>query len=589
MATFGEFGFIDDSDLDFQTTFLDTRHLTNISFGDFLDAKAKEAEFFNPSDFLRRSRELDAAENEGVIFTLSPEGFLEATPDPNANVRVLTDEEFRNSEFFRPGLSFPNGVKESVARVMARQFDERQAFEDALQRAPSGVVPTITGLGVDFAVGLTDPINLATAFIPVGSGIGGFVARQIARTGLSAGAQRVGARVAGDFVAGAVGQAAIEPLVLSAADRQQIEYGFDDALLNIGFAGVLGSGFGLAGQASCGAIDYGRNIARHRRATRNANIVDVLDEAAPGTHRASLETAVAQVVSGREVDVSPVIGNDPNIGGIVRDTPKRLSRLQLVLADLQNGKIPTKRELQRLLSKEEFAAFKKRSSEIVEASKGEFVPVRTKAARAFVRAAERAENAAREAQSPAQLKRVAKAQREAEKLFDELSPREKQVFIERDTGLPERRRAALSKRQATAQAATEALEQAIEARLSRQRAEAIQGAGPVQKRLLAEGRDPLTRSETIELAKQNQASPRSKFPPATDPVPVSRAVDQNTALEKDLADLEAQMAVIRETQTGFSQKEIADELAELDAALNKLEGERDAMIVGLACLGRTNG
>ena len=588
MGTFGDFGFVDDSDLDFQTSFIDTRHLTEISFGDFIDAKAEEAKFFNPSEFLRRSRELDEAENEGVIFTLSPEGFLEATPDPNANVRFLTAEEFRHSEHFRPGLSFPTGVKESVARVMARQFDERQAFQDSLQRAPGGVISTVTGIGVDFAVGLTDPINLATAFIPVGSGVGSFAARQIARAGLSAGAQRVGAQLTGNFLAGAAGQAAIEPIMLSAAERQQVEYGFDDALLNIGFAGILGAGFGLAGQASRGAIEYGRNIARQRRATRNANIVDVLDEAAPGTHRANLETATAQILSGREVDVSPVLGNDPNIGGIVRDTPKRLSRLQLALADLQNGKIPTRRELQRLLSKEEFAAFKTRASEIVETSKNEFVPVRTKTARAFVRAAERAENTAREAQSPAQLKRAAKAQRQAEKLFDELTPTEKQAFIERDTGLPQRRRVALSKRQATAQAATEALEQAIEARLSRQRADAIQGAGPVQKRLLAEGRDPLTRSETIELAKRNQASARTKFPPA-EPVPESRAVDENAALEKDVADLEAQMAVMRETQQGFSQKEVADELAELDAALNKLEGERDAMMAGLACIGRVNG
>ena len=87
--------------------------------------------------------------------------------------------------------------------------------------------------GVGFAAMAVDPLELATAFIPI---VG--EARLVSRFG------RVGGRTVAGMMDGLVGAAATEPVYYGLSRQQQLDYTMADALLNIGLGAILGGGIG---------------------------------------------------------------------------------------------------------------------------------------------------------------------------------------------------------------------------------------------------------------------------------------------------------------------------------------------------------
>jgi hypothetical protein len=188
----------------------------------------------------------------------------------------LSAQEWRESPHFRKDLSFPNGVKESVASILAARKDEENARKDVLSRSPSGALAFGTRLATDLVVSALDPINLASAFVPVVSEAR--FAGMIARHGKTL------ARGMKGVVEGAAGAAMVEPLVLGASLQEQADYGMADSLLNVGLGGVLGGGL----HVGVGAL------------------ADRLAKARPHTREGALRASVGQFAGDREIDVDPV-------------------------------------------------------------------------------------------------------------------------------------------------------------------------------------------------------------------------------------------------------------------------------------------
>lgn len=194
----------------------------------------------------------------------------------------LTAEEFSLSEFARPGISVgEDGITANAARILAERYDERETRKAILSKSPSGIGMAAAQLGVGFAAGMLDPINIAASFIPV---------TRVASVGrLLAKGSKTSQRLKRGALEGTVGAAVVEPIVYgSARYEQNQDYTVANSLLNIAFGTVLGGGLHV------GAGKVG----------------DILR---PETARAALSTSVKQHISNEPVNVGPVLNAAPEV------------------------------------------------------------------------------------------------------------------------------------------------------------------------------------------------------------------------------------------------------------------------------------
>lgn len=231
---------------------------------DVLGASFGQAFYENPMNAVLRSTQLFFGGDEG---------------------RKLTPEEYKESEFYREGITVgEDGIYEGAASILAERYDVRSQRKLILSRSRGGFGLGAAQLGVGLVASMLDPINVGAAFIP---GVGA------ARLGLAVPRPvTFGGRFARGAAEGAIGAAAVEPLVYGAARYEQDDdYTLADSMLNIAFGTVLGGGL----HAGAGAI--GDAVSRSRLKTK----------------KALLKTAVAQLAEGKKVEVTPLIKADPQL------------------------------------------------------------------------------------------------------------------------------------------------------------------------------------------------------------------------------------------------------------------------------------
>ena len=121
--------------------------------------------------------------------------------------RLLSAEEFRESEYFRPGLEAGDeGITTGLAALLADRYDERADFQSTLSRSRGGIGLGAAQFGVAIAGSFADPLNIASVFIP---SVG---AARFASLSARYGAGR--SKIATGVIDGAIGAAVIEPVVI---------------------------------------------------------------------------------------------------------------------------------------------------------------------------------------------------------------------------------------------------------------------------------------------------------------------------------------------------------------------------------------
>lgn len=153
----------------------------------------------------------------------------------------LQSKEALSEQYGELGLSFDRPMTKEEAEILA---DEKRAeiIRNALIEAgPRGVIPGVAKFAAGMAGMMTDPLELATMFIPVVGQAG--KAAAIARFGT------VGGRVAVGAAEGAVGQAITEPFYYALSRQAQLDYDMSDALLSVGVGLVFGGGVGAVAGA----------------------------------------------------------------------------------------------------------------------------------------------------------------------------------------------------------------------------------------------------------------------------------------------------------------------------------------------------
>lgn len=196
-------------------------------------------------------------------------------------------------------LDFQDGdIPEGYVDELIRRKTDEMSRKDALARAPGGFWAGAALLGTGLGVSILDPINTASAFIPV---VG--EARFASMVGT---VWMTGARLARGAAEGFVGAAVVEPIVLGAAAAEQADYGMADSLQNIAFGTVIGGGLHVgAGAIGDWLKKGGKSI--HTTPSAPGVIPDRLASMTPEERGVVFRTALAQAMDGRVVDVDPLL------------------------------------------------------------------------------------------------------------------------------------------------------------------------------------------------------------------------------------------------------------------------------------------
>ncbi|QLG96547.1 hypothetical protein HZF02_26520 [Pseudomonas yamanorum] len=216
--------------------------------GEVWDASFGGALSTNPSSSIMRTEQLGQAQ-DGLRLTGDTESIL--VPPRNEPDTPLMDAQAAREKVSGMGLDIKipeQGIRQGALDILIDRHREQAARQQVMTRANGGSFGT--QLGASVAASLLDPLNIASAFVPV---VG--EARYAALLGRAASPLgRAGVRAGVGVVEGAVGAAIIEPLPLIAAGMDQTEYGLSDSLANIAMGGLLGGGLHTVGGAVSDAL-----------------------------------------------------------------------------------------------------------------------------------------------------------------------------------------------------------------------------------------------------------------------------------------------------------------------------------------------
>lgn len=209
--------------------------------------------------------------------------------------RVLTPDEYTDSQYFRDGLNIsPTGVRESVARSLAEAYDRRYQRDLTLSRAQRTFGTSLARFSASMVGSIFDPVNVGIAFAaPLAFGM--YAPARAASMRAVSGISAKYGTTAGRVAAGA-GEAGLAGLAFEAGValpgsyfEQDPDYGLMDAFINVTAGSILGGAVtGIGGK-----------------------LTDVFSRSNPETVVEAYRAAIAQTANGEPVRVEAVLKTDP--------------------------------------------------------------------------------------------------------------------------------------------------------------------------------------------------------------------------------------------------------------------------------------
>ena len=147
---------------------------------------------------------------------------------------ILSREE-ANLRYGQYGVTFSNDIRQNEAEVIAAQKIKEASLKQRLQQTEGTFMSGASSLMGGFAGAMLDPINIATAFIPVTKVLP-------ALKGLEAAG--FWGRTAVRGMDGLIMNSLVEPLPLWMAGVDQRDYTMADSLFNVTAGGLFGAGIG---------------------------------------------------------------------------------------------------------------------------------------------------------------------------------------------------------------------------------------------------------------------------------------------------------------------------------------------------------
>jgi hypothetical protein len=289
------------------------------SLGETLSTTAADAWKYNPVSSIWRLSELEYNRNKD-------------------DDEPLIDRRILNEKYKDIGLFFEEDEKQSTVNILVERKEEENERRSVINRGPQGLAVGFAKLATSFVASAVDPINLVAAFIPF-VGQTNF-ARLVARYGFTR------ARLTKGAIEGTLGTALFEPIVYTAAQREQSDYDLLDSFIAVSFGTILGGGL----HVGAGKIkDFRRrrkferkvNEAREKAGItdgetpewnpykeyygENARIMKELAETSPETRAILLQRALTDLIEDNPVNVKPIADLDPKLRNaqINQNVPKK--------------------------------------------------------------------------------------------------------------------------------------------------------------------------------------------------------------------------------------------------------------------------
>lgn len=226
------------------------------------------------------------------------------------------DQKTAQAEIAKRGLD----LKVPVGGMTRHELDtlqylkQRELARQSTYARPRPIGGTASMLGGALAGAAVDPINVASAFIPIVPEAR--YAQWLARAGEGAFA-RAGARAGAGAIEGTVGAAIIEPIVYAGATSEQADYGLMDSFMNVTLGGVMGGGLHAFGGA---VVDRVAGMPAPR------DPIPALAAAAPDHVKAdALHDMVAAHERGEVGDVLPIFAKQATELPPIRTTDKSVA------------------------------------------------------------------------------------------------------------------------------------------------------------------------------------------------------------------------------------------------------------------------
>ena len=213
--------------------------------GESLAQVGREALIRSPLLSITRAGELSAAmEPERAPEDITPEDAMFGVQPTGPKVRVDALTARERVKELNLKLEIPDdGINEEALNILIERKQDEVRRNDIIERGPQGFLPGVAKFGTAFAASVLDPINVATAFVPV---VGqARYAQLLARSGTTG--ARVLPRLAVGAAEGLAGAALVEPIIYASAKYEQADYGMLDSTLNIAFGAVFGGGLHVIG------------------------------------------------------------------------------------------------------------------------------------------------------------------------------------------------------------------------------------------------------------------------------------------------------------------------------------------------------
>lgn len=267
---------------------------------------AAQLNSFEPSFGASLRSSVQSTFNENPSTLLWDYGRLRAANSGQKLTRERAQEQIKGAGL---SLAVPeDGYTQEALDILIGRQQQAAARQSMDERTPWGWGSLVRG-SAQLLTGVADPLNVASAFVPVVREAR--AASWMARAGEGF-AARAGTRAAIGAVEGAAGAAMLEPLVFGLHSAMQDDYDMTDSLVNLAFGTVLGgvlhSGAGMVSDvAQRAATRAARTEIDRIMAETPKTAIEAVDAAGPAAHEAAFRTALADAAQGRAPDVEAVV------------------------------------------------------------------------------------------------------------------------------------------------------------------------------------------------------------------------------------------------------------------------------------------
>ena len=275
--------------------------------------------------------------------------YLFDTPDQDEG--EIIDAKEARQELEEEGLKLvipDEGISKAYFDVLRERKREEIGLQNIFARSKGGLTLGVGQFLTGLAGSVVDPINIASAFIPV---VGhARYANMIKNASGAAGRAGVRARVG--LAEGAVGAAIVEPIVYGVAQSEQADYTLYDSLINVGFGAALGAGLHptVGAVADKYSIKFDPDGSPRAKGTPEpvASFGDQFSRLSPDNKKIVMQRVIELEANGKAADVGKIIEalnaeqdiktSAPERGSLPADTPEPI-RIQIKELKTERAKV----------------------------------------------------------------------------------------------------------------------------------------------------------------------------------------------------------------------------------------------------------